>query len=367
MIEDILNKNQLEKEDLLKLMLIDNREDLDKLFKKAYEIKLKHRGNKVFYRGLIECSNICIKNCKYCGIRKDNKKVERFSLTKEDIIESAKLIYKNGYASMAIQAGERIDKEHINFIGDIIKRIQNLSELDMGITLSLGEQNYETYKKWFNAGASRYLLRIETTNKELFKKIHYDDNLHSYEKRLKALKDLKKAGYQVGSGVMIGIPGQTPEDLVNDILFFKEIDLDMIGMGPYILHEDTPMGKEFKNDITSEERRLELSLKMIAICRIFLKDINIAATTALQVLDEKGREKGIKAGANVIMPNTTKIEARKNYNLYDGKPGVKDNSKEVKYSLEKNLKEMGEEVGYFQKGDSPHYFERLQKKLNKKS
>ncbi|MFK4785366.1 [FeFe] hydrogenase H-cluster radical SAM maturase HydE [Fusobacterium sp. MFO224] len=367
MVEYILNKDELTKEDLLKLMLIDNPKELEMLFKKAYEIKLKYRGNKVFYRGLIECSNICIKNCKYCGIRRDNEKVERFSLTKEDILESARLIYKNGYASMAIQAGERIDEKYIYFIEDVIKSIQNLSQLDMGITLSLGEQTYKTYKKWFDAGASRYLLRIETTNKELFKKIHYNDNLHSYVKRIQALKDLKKSGYQVGTGVMIGIPGQTEEDLVNDILFFKEIDLDMIGMGPYILHEHTPMGKEFKNSLISEEKRLELSLKMIAVCRIFLKNINIAATTALQVLDKFGREKGIKAGANVVMPNTTKIEARKNYNLYDGKPGVKDNSKEVKYSLEKNLKEMGEEVGYFQKGDSPHYFKRLQKKLNKKS
>lgn len=361
MIKEILEKEILNKKDLLELMLIDNPEELDMLFKKAYTIKLKYRNNKVFYRGLIECSNICIKNCKYCGIRRENKKVDRFSLNKEEILELAKLIYDNGYASMAIQAGERVSEEYIDFIEDTVDSIQKMSPLDMGITLSLGEQTYETYKRWFEVGASRYLLRIETTNKDLFKKIHYDDKLHSYEKRIQALRDLKKIGYQVGTGVMIGLPGQTEYDLVNDILFFKEIDIDMIGMGPYILHEDTPMGIEFKNKLLSFEKRMELSLKMIAICRIYLKDINIAATTALQVLDDLGREKGIKVGANIIMPNVTKKEARNNYNLYDGKPGLKDDSDEVKKSLDENLKNAGEEVGYFQKGDSPHYFKRLKK------
>ncbi|WP_163469703.1 [FeFe] hydrogenase H-cluster radical SAM maturase HydE [Fusobacterium sp. IOR10] len=361
MIKRILEKKVLNKEDLLKLMLIDNQEDLNILLEKAYEIKLKYRSNKVFYRGLIECSNICIKNCKYCGIRNENKKVDRFILSKEDILDSAKIIYDSGYASMAIQAGERNDKKYIDFIEDVVYSIQNMSKLDMGITLSLGEQTYETYKRWFDAGATRYLLRIETTNRDLFTKIHYKDKLHSYEKRIKALKDLKKIGYQVGTGVMIGLPGQTEEDLVNDILFFKEIDIDMIGMGPYILHEDTPMGIEFKDKLLPNKKRLELSLKMIAICRIYLQNINIAATTALQVLDKFGREQGIKAGANIIMPNVTKKDARKNYNLYNGKPGLKDNSNDVKKSLDENLKNIGEEVGYFQKGDSPHYFKRLKK------
>lgn len=363
MIKEILEKDKLSKNDLLSLMLINNKEDLELLFKKAYEIKLKYIGNKVYYRGLLECSNICIKNCKYCGIRRDNKFVERFLLTEDEILSSSKWIYENGYASMALQAGERNDKDFIDFFDNIIKKIQIISNNTMGITLSLGEQTYDTYKKWLNSGASRYLLRIETTNKNLFKKIHIDDELHSFNKRLTALKDLKKAGYQVGTGVMIGIPGQTEEDLVNDIIFFKEFDIDMIGMGPYILHKDTPLGKEFKNNILSEKKRLELSLKMIAICRIYLKDINIAATTALQVLDNFGREKGILAGANIIMPNATIKEMRENYKLYDGKPSLNDDAKETKLDLENRLKNIGEKIIYFEKGDSPHFFNKLNKKF----
>lgn len=355
-IEEILNKEELTKNDLLTLMKIDNEKDLQLLFDKAYQVKLKYIGNNVYYRGLVEFSNICIKNCKYCGIRRENKNVERFLMTKDDILKSAKWIYENEYGSMALQSGERTDKEFINFVEEILKDIQRITNDGLGITLSVGEQSYETYKKWKDAGATRYLLRIESTNKNLFETIHPKDKLHSFEKRLQCLKDLRKAGYQVGTGVMIGIPGQTEEDLVNDIIFFKENDIDMIGMGPYILHNDTPMGKEFKDKVLSEKKRVELGLKMIAICRIYMKDINIAATTALQGLDPLGREKGVLAGANVIMPSATKTSERVKYQLYNGKPGIKDDAEKGKISLENSLKEIGENVIYGKRGDSPHFF-----------
>ena len=355
-IEEILNKEELTKNDLLTLMKIDNEKDLQLLFDKAYQVKLKYIGNNVYYRGLVEFSNICIKNCKYCGIRRENKNVERFLMTKDDILKSAKWIYENEYGSMALQSGERTDKEFVNFVEEILKDIQRITNDGLGITLSVGEQSYETYKKWKDAGATRYLLRIESTNKNLFETIHPKDKLHSFEKRLQCLKDLRKAGYQVGTGVMIGIPGQTEEDLVNDIIFFKENDIDMIGMGPYILHNDTPMGKEFKDKVFSEKKRVELGLKMIAICRIYMKDINIAATTALQGLDPLGREKGVLAGANVIMPSATKTSERVKYQLYNGKPGIKDDAEKGKISLENSLKEIGENVIYGKRGDSPHFF-----------
>ena len=355
-IEEILNKEELTKNDLLTLMKIDKEKDLQLLFDKAYQVKLKYIGNNVYYRGLVEFSNICIKNCKYCGIRHENKKIERFLMTKDDILKSAKWIYENEYGSMALQSGERTDKEFINFVEEILKDIQRITNDGLGITLSVGEQSYETYKKWKDAGATRYLLRIESTNKNLFETIHPKDKLHSFEKRLQCLKDLRKAGYQVGTGVMIGIPGQTEEDLVNDIIFFKENDIDMIGMGPYILHNDTPMGKEFKDKVLSEKKRVELGLKMIAICRIYMKDINIAATTALQGLDPLGREKGVLAGANVIMPSATKTSERVKYQLYNGKPGIKDDAEKGKISLENSLKRIGENVIYGKRGDSPHFF-----------
>lgn len=358
MIKKILEKENLSPEDLLTLIKINNPQDLQLLFDKAYETKLKYIGNKVYYRGLIECSNICIKNCKYCGIRRDNKNVDRFALSKNDILDISRWIYENGYGSLALQSGERNDKEFINFIEEVVKDIQKISNNSLGITLSLGEQTLDTYKRWLKAGASRYLLRIETTNRELFKKIHFDDDLHSFDKRLQALSDLRTAGYQVGTGVMIGLPDQTYEDLVNDIIFFKENDIDMIGMGPYILHEETPLGQNSVDKILSDEKRFELSLKMIALCRIYLKDINIASTTALHALDPLGREKGILAGANVIMPNATSKSIKPKYQLYRGKPNLEDDAITGKLALEKSLKSIGEEVIYFKQGNSPHFYNR---------
>lgn len=358
MIKKILEKENLSREDLLTLIKIDNPQDLQLLFDKAYETKLKYIGNKVYYRGLIECSNICIKNCKYCGIRRGNKNVDRFALSKNDILDISRWIYENGYGSLALQSGERTDKEFIDFIEDTLKNIQKISNNSLGITLSLGEQTLDTYKRWLKAGASRYLLRIETTNRELFKKIHFDDDLHSFDKRLQALKDLRTAGYQVGTGVMIGLPDQTYEDLVSDIIFFKENDIDMIGMGPYILHEETPLGQSSVGKILSDEKRFELSLKMIALCRIYLKDINIASTTALHALDPLGREKGILAGANVIMPNATSKSIKPKYQLYRGKPNLEDDAITGKLALEKSLKSIGEEVVYFEQGNSPHFYNR---------
>lgn len=357
-ISEILKKEELSKEDLLALMKIDNEKDLQLLFDTAYKIKLKYIGNNVYYRGLVEFSNICIKNCKYCGIRRDNKNVERFAMTKEDILESAKWIYENGYGSMALQSGERTDETFINFVEEVVRDIQKMTNNGLGITLSVGEQTFETYKKWRKAGATRYLLRIEETNRNIFETIHPKDKLHSFEKRLQGLKDLREADYQVGTGVMIGLPGQTEEDLVNDIIFFKENDIDMIGMGPYILHNETPMGQEFQNKILSKEKRVELGLKMIAICRIYMKDINIAATTALQGLDPMGREKGILAGANIIMPSATKTSERVKYQLYNGKPAINDDAETGKKALEENLAKIGEKVVYNKRGDSPHFFQR---------
>lgn len=357
-ISEILKKEELSKEDLLALMKIDNEKDLQLLFDTAYKIKLKYIGNNVYYRGLVEFSNICVKNCKYCGIRRDNKNVERFAMTKEDILESAKWIYENGYGSMALQSGERTDEAFINFVEEVVRDIQKMTNNGLGITLSVGEQTLETYKRWREAGATRYLLRIEETNKDIFETIHPKDELHRFEKRLQGLKDLRKADYQIGTGVMIGLPGQTEEDLINDIIFFKENDIDMIGMGPYIIHNETPMGQEFQNKILSKEKRVELGLKMIAICRIYMKDINIAATTALQGLDPMGREKGILAGANIIMPSATKTSERVKYQLYNGKPAINDDAETGKKALEESLAKIGEKVVYNKRGDSPHFFQR---------
>lgn len=357
-VENILNKDNLSKEDLLFLMKVEEKEELELIFNKAYEIKKKEIGQKVYYRGLIEFGNHCIKNCLYCGIRKDNKGVERFQMSKEEILEGAKWIYENNYASIVLQAGERQDPEFIAFVEDVLKEIKKLSNNQLGITISIGEQSFETYKKWFDAGAHRYLLRIESSNEEIYKALHPDDRKHLYSTRLACLRDLKKIGYQVGTGVMIGLPKQTEEDLVNDILLYKSLDIDMIGMGPYIISDNTPMAEKYKDIIISKEKRVELSLKMIALCRIFLKDVNIAATTALQGLDKLGREKGLKAGANILMPITTNEKHRAKYQLYNDKPCIDDNAEQCKKCLAGRVASVGDEIIYGEWGDSIHYKKR---------
>ncbi|MFV0504223.1 MAG: [FeFe] hydrogenase H-cluster radical SAM maturase HydE [Lachnospirales bacterium] len=345
----------LSKEDMLYLMKI---EDDAELFKEAYKIKLEHVGREVYYRGLIEISNICVKDCLYCGIRKSSN-ISRYSTNLEEILERAQWAYKNNYGSITLQSGERSDVEFVEFIEDVLMKIKKMSNNELGITLSLGEQTKETYKKWFDAGAHRYLLRIETTNEELYNKIHPNDLNHNFKTRLNALKSLKEIGYQVGSGVMIGIPEQKEMDLVNDIIFFKDMDLDMIGMGPYVVSEATPLGKEVirssRNTAKDKNNRLNKSLKMIALTRLYLKDINIASTTALQTLDPKGREKGLLAGANILMPIITVDKFKKNYQLYDGKPCLEDASDDCKQCLAGRIDGIGEEIGYNKWGDSPHF------------
>lgn len=358
--EVLLNKDKLTRDDLVYLMKLEDEKEIQLIYDKAYEIKTEEIGKKVFYRGIIEFSNRCIKNCYYCGIRMGNDEVERFDMTKEEILECAKWIYDNNYGSIVLQSGERQDSDFVDFVEDILKEIKKLSNNELGITISLGEQSYETYKRWFDAGAHRYLLRVESSNKDIYNKIHPNDNKHKFETRVRCIKDLKKIGYQTGTGVMIGLPGQSEEDLVNDILFYEKMDIDMIGMGPYIISDNTPMGKEFKNNILSKEKRVELGLKMIALSRIYLKDVNIAATTALQGLDPLGREKGLKAGANILMPITTIEKHRAKYQLYNDKPCIDDSADKCKNCLAGRVSSVGDEIVYNQWGDSPHY-----KKKNK--
>ncbi|MDI6725344.1 MAG: [FeFe] hydrogenase H-cluster radical SAM maturase HydE [Smithellaceae bacterium] len=345
--------HELTKEDLIDLLDLADEASIGRLYGHAYQIKLRHVGNKVYFRGLIEFSNICRKNCFYCGIRRDNDKVERFEMTAEEILSAAKWAYESGYGSVVLQAGERWDEKFISFVEEVLRDIKNLSQGELGITLSLGEQGRDTLERWFEAGAHRYLLRIETSNGELYRRLHPDD--HDFSSRLQTLKNLAEIGYQVGTGVMIGLPYQTTEDLADDIIFFKEHDVAMIGMGPYVTHKDTPLGREFQGSLRSNEEQLTLALKMIAVTRIYLRDVNIASTTALQALNETGRELGLQAGANIIMPNITDVKYRESYQLYDGKPCINENASLCRNCLQSRISSIGEEIAFGQWGDSPHF------------
>ncbi|WP_250278959.1 [FeFe] hydrogenase H-cluster radical SAM maturase HydE [[Clostridium] colinum] len=363
MIEKILEKDKLTRDDLIKLLSIEDEKDMNKLFNKAYSIKEKYIGKISHYRGLIEFSNYCIKDCNYCGIRKSNSLVDRFFMNKEEILKMAKWALDNEYGSITLQSGERTDTDFVNFVTEVISDIKEMSKGKLGLTLCMGEQSEDVYKKWFEAGGHRYLLRIETTNENLYNHIHPKNNLHSFKKRVDCLKSLKKIGYQVGTGVLIGVPNQTIEDLADDILFFKDMDIDMIGMGPYIVHKDTPIGKyvldKQLDTVDSKNYRFLLGLKMIAVTRIFLKDVNIAATTALQALDSLGREKGLKAGANILMPIITLEDYREKYQLYDNKPCIEDNANKCKSCLTGRVMSIGEKVGFGEFGDSKHFFNKI--------
>lgn len=333
---DIINKlykeHEASKEELL--YLLDNITDKDQeyLVEKANEIRMQSYGNKVYMRGLIEFTNYCKRDCMYCGIRKSNKNADRYRLTFDEIIHCADIGDKLGYKTYVLQGGEDAyftDERIIEIIKEIKKRHPNNA-----ITLSLGERGYESYKKLYEAGADRYLLRHETASKHLYDKLHPGA---SFEERMQCLRNLKEIGYQTGAGFMIGLPGQTNEDLVNDLLFVKEFKPEMCGIGPFIPQKDTPLGEETGGT-------LEKTVIMLAIIRLLLPEVLLPASTALGSVDPLGREKGIKAGGNVVMPNLSPTEVRDKYALYDGKICTGDEAAECRMCIEGRMRRFGYEV-----------------------
>lgn len=355
----ILNNEDFSSETLVHLLGVTGA-DADLLFDKAKQVKEKEVGNVVYFRGLIEYANKCSKDCYYCGIRCGNKALARYTLTTDEVLEAARYAYDNNFASIVIQSGERSDKAFVNTITEILNRIKEMSGGKLGITLSLGEQSNAVYRAWYEAGAHRYLLRIETSDRELYKKLHPNNSKHSFDKRIEALEALRAEGYQVGSGVMIGLPFQTTEHLAADLRFLKSFDIDMCGMGPYVEHEATPLFK-YSSELIPRKERFNLTLKMIALLRIMMKDINIAATTAMQAIDPMGREKALMAGANIIMPNLTPVKYRENYKLYEDKPCMDEEADECKNCLEARIRLTNHKIGYGEWGDSKHFSSKISK------
>ena len=327
------------------------------LLKRSQEVKLRELGDKVYFRGLIEFSNICSKDCLYCGIRKSNDKVVRYEARDEEILDACRFAWENRFGSVVLQSGELSSPAFVKRIDALLKKIKQLSNNELGITLSCGEQTLETYRRWFESGAHRYLLRIESSNRDLYYKIHPENENHSFERRIGSLHFLKEAGYQVGTGVMIGLPFQTYENLADDLLFFKKLDIDMCGMGPYLEHEDTPL-YQHRHLLKSKQERFDLALNMIAVLRLLMPDINIAAATALQAIDPAGREKALAIGANVMMPNLTPCEYREEYRLYENKPCLDEDAELCRNCLGARIELAGAEIGYGEWGDSRHFIKR---------
>lgn len=357
-MERLLQQEEFSKDDLVRMLEAEG-EDQRALFAAAQEMKEREVGKKVYFRGLVEFSNICGKDCYYCGIRRSNKEVKRYNLSDTEILDAARFAWENNYGSLVLQGGELESDVFTLRIEKLLREIKKLSNNGLGITLSLGEQTSEVYRRWYEAGAHRYLLRIETSSRELYRKLHPPDARHDFERRRDCLYTLQDVGYQTGTGVMIGLPWQTTSHLAEDLLFMKAMDIDMVGMGPFIEHAGTPLF-QYRHELLPITDRFSLALKMIASLRILMKDINIAAATALQAIDPLGREKAVKIGANVIMPNITPGMYRNDYALYENKPCVEEEPGECKNCLDVRVQLADGEIGYGEWGDSMHFYRRTQ-------
>lgn len=310
-------------------ILKDNSQN-DWLFSLADKIRKENVGDEVHLRGLIEFSNICKRTCKYCGLRCENKDIDRYRIEPDDIIFYAQKAVDMGYKTIVLQSGE--DEYYSREL--LCKIIKGIKTLDVALTLSIGERCFDDYKAFKNCGADRYLIRIETTDKELYKKMHPH---MSFENRVRCLKDLGKLGYEVGTGCLVGLPGQTIESLANDILFFKEINADMVGIGPFIAHPHTPLKDCLNGDFT-------LALKVMALTRILLKNINIPATTAMETLNPNGRIIALQSGANVVMPNVTTTEYRAKYEIYPNKICINENPSQCFNCVSGKIRSIGRSV-----------------------
>lgn len=306
---------------------------LSYLSEKANAVRSNYYGNKVYIRGLIEFTNYCRNDCFYCGIRRGNLNALRYRLTKEDILDCCSEGYQLGFRTFVLQGGE--DPYYTDAIlVDIISSIRALYP-DCAITLSIGERSAESYRMLFHAGCNRYLLRHETADDAHYSQLHPASL--SLSNRKKCLFSLKEIGYQVGTGFMVGSPYQTPEHLAKDLLFIRELNPQMVGIGPFIPHHDTP----FANFPAGSA---ELTLFMIGLLRLMLPSALIPSTTALGTIDPNGREKGISAGANVVMPNLSPLSVRKKYLLYDNKICTGDESAQCLQCMENRMKKIGFQV-----------------------
>ncbi|MBQ8781362.1 MAG: [Oscillospiraceae bacterium] len=334
---DLIDK--LEKEHILTkeefVFLIKNRtpEISEYLFEKARKVRHKYYGRKVYIRGLIEFTNYCKNNCLYCGIRCSNKNVQRYRLTKEQILSCCEQGYALGFRTFVMQGGE--DPFYTDDImTDIISSIREKYP-DCAITLSIGEKSRESYERYFKAGANRFLLRHETADSEHYSKLH--PSALTAENRQRCLFDLKDIGFQTGSGFMVGSPYQTEENLAEDMLFIHKLQPQMVGIGPFIPHHDTP----FKDERAGTA---ELTLFMLGLTRLMLPSVLLPSTTALGTIAPDGREKGILAGANVVMPNLSPSDVRKKYLLYDNKICTGDEAAECRMCLERRMNGIGYEI-----------------------
>lgn len=333
LIDKLKSEQMLSKEEFLELLKEWNAEEEEYLYAQARRVREAAYGKDVYLRGLIEFTNYCKNDCYYCGIRKSNGKASRYRLTRQQILDCCDQGYALGFRTFVLQGGEDgyyTDEMICEIVSEIKKRYP-----DCAITLSIGEKSYDSYKAYYEAGTERYLLRHETADSEHYRILHPESL--SLENRKKCLFELKEIGYQVGCGMMVGSPGQRPEDLVEDFYFMKELQPHMIGIGPFIAHQDTPFADE-------PSGTLDDTLHLLGILRLMFPHILLPATTALGTIHPLGREKGILAGANVVMPNLSPVEVRGKYLLYDGKICTGDEAAECRMCMQRRIETVGYQV-----------------------
>ena len=319
----MMNKN-----DILQLLQTD---DETALFKKADNIRKQYVGDEVHLRGLIEFSNICRNDCLYCGIRKGNKTAVRYRLKEDELIKTAERAAAIGFKTIVLQSGEDMYYD----VRRMCHIIEEIKKYDVAVTLSIGERTFDEYKAFREAGADRYLMRIETTDKDLYHRLDPD---MSWDNRYACLMMIKELGYELGSGIMVGLPDQSLQSIADDSLFLQKIGVDMAGIGPFIPHPETPLKDEAGGT-------LSLSLRTMAIMRLLMKDINIPATTAMESLHPKGRLMALQAGANVVMPNVTDTEYRKLYELYPNKICLNDTPVQCRTCIGLKIQSIGRTIG----------------------
>ncbi len=319
---------------------------LDGLWHAADEKRKEWVGDAIHLRGLIECSSVCIRSCTYCGLAKENKELTRYRMTSKEMIECAHRAVDLGYGTVVLQGGEDYGLTK-DMISETIRAIK--SETKLAVTLSLGERTDEELVAWREAGADRYLLRFETSRQDLYEKIH-PNVLGKVSDRMAILRRLKELGYEVGTGIMLGIPGQTYEDVAKDIVLFSEMDVDMIGMGPYLAHEDTPLGEEAEDICAETEDQCPsgelITYKAVALARLLCPWANIPATTALATINKvDGRELALSRGANIVMPNVTPVKYRALYEIYPDKACIEETAEQCQGCLDARIRNIHRHIG----------------------
>ena len=325
-IDKLEKNNDLTDEEFKALILTEDEEAIEYLHERARTVRESVYGKDVYLRGLIEFTNYCKNDCLYCGIRRSNKNADRYRLSKEEILSCAETGYKLGFRTFVLQGGEDAFFSD-EVLEDIIKELKKRYP-ECAVTLSVGERERESYQRLFDAGADRYLLRHETADKAHYESIHPAEL--SFDHRMKCLRDLKEIGYQVGCGFMVGSPNQTPDTLLKDIKFIRDFKPEMVGIGPFIPHPDTPLKDADKGSF-------ELALKVMALTRLNLPDINIPATTAMETLNPQGRIIALQSGANVVMPNVTNTKYRPKYEIYPGKICISDDATKCRNCIEAKI------------------------------